>query len=324
VKALWGLAFLALVLVPLAAGRAGDVPLGSSMLVDGPQAGVDLFVGKSGTASILDRTADLRVVAADDDCDEPHAHGTIDGKDEPVGGCGWGRVLPLVKATPLMKAAANTITEEERAIASLGKTDQKAHWELALYGQLGLEHALEALDAAEKAGQAAPTTADKIRTRLKAAHAIDAKVKKQLQANPHPGPAERQTYIRELRNALSLKRGALEVIDHAGLKVAEGGSAPTPCGQARLDCVVSAFWDVNVPKRVKSALCVATNSATGRRTDAQHPLFSGVKQTQRCVVTNRIRLVHGERKRVVRLTITLTGTLAGKAKPVRVAVYWPA
>lgn len=105
---------------------------------------------------------------------------------------------------------------------------------------------------------------------------------------------------------------------------ADDGSAPTPCGQALLDCVVSAYRDVNVPKRVKSALCVAKDKTTGKRTDPQHPLFAGVKQTQTCVVTNRLRLVHGVKRRVVRLTITMTGTLAGADKPVRVSVYWPA
>ena len=83
---------------------------------------------------------------------------------------------------------------------------------------------------------------------------------------------------------------------------------------------VSAYWDVNVPKRVKSALCIAKDKTTGKRTDPQHPHFTGVKQTQTCVVTSRIRVVHGVKKRVVRLTITLTGTLAGADKPVRVSV----
>ena len=62
----------------------------------------------------------------------------------------------------------------------------------------------------------------------------------------------------------------------------------------------------------------------GPRDRPPAPALPRVAQTQRCVVTNRYRTVHGVRKRVVRLTITLTGTLAGKAKPLRVAVYWPA
>jgi hypothetical protein len=75
---------------------------------------------------------------------------------------------------------------------------------------------------------------------------------------------------------------------------------------------------VNVPTRVRSALCVAT---AGRRyTDPQHPIFEGVTQVQRCTVTNRIRRVHGERKRIVRFQVTLTGTLAGAAQPLRVTV----
>jgi hypothetical protein len=37
-------------------------------------------------------------------------------------------------------------------------------------------------------------------------------------------------------------------------------------------------------------------------------------------VTNRIRRVHGERKRIVRFQVTLTGTLAGAAQPLRVTV----
>ena len=55
-----------------------------------------------------------------------------------------------------------------------------------------------------------------------------------------------------------------------------------------------------------------------------HPPFTGARKTQTCVVTNRIRVVHGVRKRVVRPTITMTGTLTGADKPVRVTVYWPA
>ena len=323
--ALRGLAFLALLLVPLASANAAGVPGGNYTIVDGKEAGLDVFVGSGGKASALDRVMDLHAVPADDDCDEPHLHGTIDGKDEPTGGCGWGRILVLTKATALVRATANAITEEERAIASiLQQPPAKLHWELALYGQLGLEHALDALKADEKAGRVASGLAAKIERRLKAAHAVDAKVKKQMQAAPNAGAAQRQKFVHELRNGLSLKREALTLIDHAGLKISDDGSAPTPCGQARLDCTVSAFWDVNVPKRVKSALCVAKDKTTGKRTDPQHPLFTGVKQTQTCVVTNRIRVVHGVRKRVVRLTITMTGTLTGADKPVRVTVYWPA
>ncbi len=277
----------------------------------------------SGSATILDRTSSLQYVAADDDCDQPHLHGTIEGKSEPQGGCGWGRVLSLEKATPLVRGIANAVTEEERARASI-EAGGKPHWELALYGQLGIEHALDALAADEKAGRVVEGNANKIRKRLNLAHAIDEKVKKEMSANTTPTDAERAAWIKQLRNALSYKREALSIADHAGLKVADGDSAPTPCGQARRDCVVSAFWDVNVPKRVKSALCVARDKASGHVTNHQHPLFAGVAQTQRCVVTNRYRTVHGVRKRVVRLTITLTGTLAGKAKPLRVAVYWPA
>jgi len=88
------------------------------------------------------------------------------------------------------------------------------------------------------------------------------------------------------------------------------------------DCVVKAFWDVNVPRSTKSALCVATSG--GRRTDGQYPAFPGVKQQQTCVVTNKLRRVGGELKRVVHFQMTLTGTRKGAPKPVRVAVYWPA
>jgi len=310
---------LALILVPLAAGA----PSGSYTLVDGPQAGVDVHVAASGVASIIDRTSSLQYVAADDDCDQPHLHGTIEGKPEPQGGCGWGRVLSLQKATPLVRAVANAVTEEERAVSSI-EQGGKPHWELALYGQLGVEHALEALAADEKAGRVVEGNANKIRNRLNAAHAIDKKVEKQMQQHTTPTDAQRASWIKQLKNALSLKREALSIAEHVGLKVADDASAPTPCAQARLDCVVSAFWDVNVPKGVKSALCVARDRASGHVTDHQHPLFAGVAQTQRCVVTNRYRTVHGVRKRVVRLTITLIGTLAGKPKPLRVAVYWPA
>jgi hypothetical protein len=66
------------------------------------------------------------------------------------------------------------------------------HWELALYGQLGLEHALAALAEAEKTGAVAGATAAKIRTRLNAAHALDQKLKKEMQANRNPDDAGRQ------------------------------------------------------------------------------------------------------------------------------------
>jgi hypothetical protein len=315
-------------LVPLAsAQQLGAVPTGNYTMVDGPVAGQDIYVGGSGAISILDRKTNARVVAADDDCDEPHLHGTIDGKDEPAGGCGWGRVLVLTKATPTLRALANAITEEERAVASINaQPPTKLHWELVLYGQLGIEHALAALAEAEKSGAVSSATADRIRSRLNLAHGIDEKVKKAMQVNPNADPAARNAYVRQLRNALSLKREALTMVDHAGLKVSDGADAPTPCGGRRVaavaDCVVTAFWDVNVPKGTKSALCVATNR--GRRTDAQHPLFAGVKQVQRCTVTNRLRRVGGELKRVVHFQITLTGTVHGTPKPVRVTVYWPA
>jgi len=57
-----------------------------------------------------------------------------------VGGCGWGRILILSKATALLRTIANAVTEEERAAASIQEQPPgKLHWELALYGQLGLE-----------------------------------------------------------------------------------------------------------------------------------------------------------------------------------------
>ena len=128
-----------------------------------------------------------------------------------------------------MRQTANAITEEERAIASiLEQPPAKLHWELALYGQLGVEHALDELAKAEKSGAVASGNADRIRSRLNAAHAIDQKVKKAMQASPNADPATRQTYVNELRNGLSLKRGALEIIEHVGQKVADGETEPTP------------------------------------------------------------------------------------------------
>ena len=68
-----------------------------------------------------------------------------------------------------------------------------------------------------------------------------------MQAAPNAGAAQRQKFVHELRNALSLKREALTLIDHAGLKISDDGSAPTPCGQARLVCTVSAFGTSTCP-----------------------------------------------------------------------------
>ena len=60
-----GAMLVAFVVVPLASAHVLDsVPAGNYTLVDGPQAGVDIFVGGSGNISILDRQSVAHVVAA--------------------------------------------------------------------------------------------------------------------------------------------------------------------------------------------------------------------------------------------------------------------
>jgi hypothetical protein len=210
-------ALTALALVPAAAAQrlSGPVPPGNYTMLDGPKAGQDLYVSANGKGSILDRTTDLRVVEADADCDVPHLHGTIDGKDEPVGKCGWGRVLDLTQAPATIRGVANAVTEEERAIASiLAEPPTKLHWELALYGELGIEHALEALSEAEKSGDVPMGPAAKARKLLDEAHKLDETVKKAMSANATTAsPTLRQALVRDLRNALSYKREALTIIE---------------------------------------------------------------------------------------------------------------
>jgi hypothetical protein len=185
-------------------------------VLDGPFAGQDVYVGTSGEASILDRQSNAQAAPPDDGCDFPHLVGELGGKQAGPGGCGLGRIAPLSGLPPVVRDLANAITEEERAVdfidANRLKPDGRQHWELALYGELGIEHAQAELDAAEKKGELSETTATKVRRRLEAAHAIDYKLEKQMQTTDKPSPAVQANEIRQLKNALSLKREAFATL----------------------------------------------------------------------------------------------------------------
>jgi hypothetical protein len=282
VKRAWVVALLALA-VAAAAGaqlRNGVEP-GSYTALDGPQAGQDVSVGKSGSASILDRTSDLHAAPADDGCDSTHLVGTIEGKPGKLGGCGWGRLILLRDAPPLIRAIANAVTEEERAVSfiELGKLKPGGHqhWELALYGQLGVQHSLEALDAAEKAGDLSETAAGKIRRRLEPAQAIDEKMEKQMQTVANPSGAVKASEVRQLRNALSLKRDAFtNVVDELGV----GQKKCTAEKEFDVFAVPDGYTGSNadvyphgVPRNAKRITASFVDTATGKPPAAE--LFPG-------------------------------------------------
>ncbi len=318
---------LAFVLVPLASGRIAFEP-DSYILVDGPYAGVNTYSATGNVNGGGHVDAKGQIVGPDEDCDQLHFHGTIEGNPEPVGPCAWGRMIARKDATRLFANVAYSVGVEELILKEFrNDPDQVPHSALALTGRVHAELAKEGLEKAVNAGKIAGSAAKPIERRLDEIIRIDRKVDKQLRKKPPP--ADFPMIIREVKNALSLKRAAIELVMKAGLKVSDGADVTAPCEGARLEriasCTTTSFWDVNVPMKVKSAHCVAIDKTTHRATDSKHPLFPGVKQVQRCQVTNRFRVVGGVRKRIVHFEITLTddaGTTRGK-RPVRLSVYWP-
>jgi hypothetical protein len=161
-----------------------------------------------------DQKTDLKAVPADSDCDGPHLTGTIGGVAAPAGPCGWGRLLAFSHSPRILVDMAHAVTEEERALVRLtAEPPNASHWELLLYGSLGIEHTLEELDKAEKAGNIGAGAAAKIRRRLDSAKAIDDELKKRLQADKTPDAAGLKSVTHEIRNALDLKRGALAQLE---------------------------------------------------------------------------------------------------------------
>src|SRR3954471_8901929 len=133
-------ALLALVAASFAAAQTAPPapPDGAYSIMDGPRSGLTVLVHE-GNGHLIDISSSLRAVGADDDCDQPHLHGTIAGKDEPLAPCGWGRLVAKSRETPLMYQTATAISEEERAVAGLLRHPPSAHWSLVFYGQLHLE-----------------------------------------------------------------------------------------------------------------------------------------------------------------------------------------
>jgi hypothetical protein len=327
VRWLFFTSLLALAFVPLGSAHGLSVPGGAYTVIDGPEAGLNFTVGHGGVASILGRTSAAKVIDDDPGCDQAFLTGTIDGQAGPTGFCAWGRTMFLSKVTPLWKATATAITAEDRSVATLTKTPPGAlHPELVTSGKVAVEDAQAALAADVKAHSVAGRTAAKIGSRLNAAHAIDVKVEKQLKAGG-VDDADRASAVTQLKSALTLKRAALTLIEHAGVATSGLLKTPAPCGTrriaARTACKTTAFWDVYVPRYTRSALCVAI-TGNGHVTDSQHPVFPGVTQVQRCKVTSRIKKFGKERLRDVHFLMTLTGTVHGSPKPVRVKVYFPA
>ena len=99
--------------------------------------------------------------------------------------------------------------------------------------------------------------------------------------------------------------------------------APPRCPSAvGASCSGEYFWDVNVPLTKKPIACgifdVKTNQAI------KNPLFPGYTQKQSCASTNRTRVVHGERKRIVHVELTFAAPRSrpGGSATVRVEVFW--
>jgi hypothetical protein len=98
---------------------------------------------------------------------------------------------------------------------------------------------------------------------------------------------------------------------------------PPKCSKTlAASCSGKYFWDVNVPLNKKPVACGIFNVKTNR--DIKNPLFAGVTQKRSCKKTNRTRVVHGERKRIVHVELsfeTQKAAATGSAR-VRVEVFW--
>jgi hypothetical protein len=91
----------------------------------------------------------------------------------------------------------------------------------------------------------------------------------------------------------------------------------------RAFCSGTAYWDVNVDAKAKRARCVFTGPAG--QTDTMRPLFAGTLEITTCKLTNKFRMVGGERKRIVHATLTISApdsTSIKGSKPVSVTAYW--
>jgi len=98
--------------------------------------------------------------------------------------------------------------------------------------------------------------------------------------------------------------------------------SPPKCAQAAgATCSSTEFWDINVPLKKKPIACGLFDSKTKRQ--IKNPLFAGVTQKLSCTSTNRTRVVHGEKKRIVRVELTLSSEKSAKGSAtVWAEVFW--
>jgi len=81
------------------------------------------------------------------------------------------------------------------------------------------------------------------------------------------------------------------------------------------------FWDINVPVAKHPLACGLFDAKTNRQ--IKNPLFAGVKQRMSCTATHKTRIVHGEKKQIVHIALTLTVTKPAKGSAtVWTEVFW--
>ncbi len=116
----------------------------------------------------------------------------------------------------------------------------------------------------------------------------------------------------------------------AGSKEGPGALVTAPRCVSDNPCSLLHIWSVNVPERVRTAVCTLNERGSGLPTTPAAPLFPGIGQSQRCVVTDETRVVGGVRKRVVKAELTLRdpdgrrGKTPAGTKRVAPVVHWPA
>jgi hypothetical protein len=304
---------------------------GPVYFIDGTNVGIEMNATSSGHVGTFDYPTDLTLVGPDADCDQPHVHGTINGVSEPIGSCGWGRVVPKAKTSKFVRDLYSAIFAEMRAqrILSTGRSTDAARGILQ-HGSEDLAATLRDIDRAHDNLVLPDAKAAKLRRKIKRVQEIDRRLENDLSANSTPSDTARASYVARLDNAISIKRAAFN--DGITLFVKEDDSADAlaPCAGAgggnalgraeALSCSITQYWDINVPKGVKFGHCIAKQGT--RTVDSAHPIFAGVTQTQTCRVTNRIRTVGGKRKRVVHFEIKLEGSYAGPDVPLSVSFKW--
>ena len=119
------LLLIAATLVP-AGGADSSRPV---VLVEGPGAGtiVDVSIRSRAVVEVEPSRytghalASGRIAPSAPGCDGPAFHGTLKKKADPrPGGCGWGKVIELRGASPIVREIALAVDSESRAEAALG------------------------------------------------------------------------------------------------------------------------------------------------------------------------------------------------------------